>query len=114
MNSQDCIFCKIVKGEKKEEILYEDKDIVVFPDIHPRTPTHLLITPRRHYEDFAEMMKKEPKLLTRIGKVVETLVDKLGIRGNWYTWGFHCGGKQSVNHIHAQLLSGMSGDELVL
>lgn len=114
MENPKCIFCKIISGEKKEEIIYQDKGIVVLADIHPRTPTHLLITPRQHYEDFAEMMKHEPELLLRIGEVVEKLVDKLGIRGQWYTWGFHCGGKQSVNHIHAQLLAGMKEGVLVM
>lgn len=114
MSQPKCIFCKIISGEKKEEIIYQDKDMAVLADIHPRTPTHLLITPRQHYEDFAEMMLQEPELLLRIGEVVEKLVDELGLRGEWYTWGFHGGGKQSVNHIHAQLLAGMKEGELVL
>lgn len=112
---KQCVFCLIAKGEKeKDKIIYEDADIVVFPDINPRTPIHLMITPKHHYPDYGEMMVQEPELLLRIGKVVEILVDKLGLRGKWYTWGFHCGGKQSVNHVHAQLLAGMKPDELVL
>lgn len=109
-----CHFCAIARGEKEEHILYETDEIVAFPDNNPRTPTHILIMPHQHYDDFETMMKKEPELLIRIGEAVEALVDKLGLRGGWYTWGFHCGGKQSVNHVHAQLLVGMQGDELVL
>lgn len=59
-------------------------------------------------------MEEKPKLLVQIGEAVEALVDKLGLKGKWYTWGFHCGGKESVGHVHAQLLAGMKGDELVL
>jgi histidine triad (HIT) family protein len=118
MNTKDkterCHFCAIARGEKEEEILYESDEIVAFPDINPRTPTHILIMPRRHFGDFEAMMREEPELLVRIGEAVEALVDKLELIGKWYTWGFHCGGKQSVNHIHAQLLAGMRGDELVL
>jgi histidine triad (HIT) family protein len=110
----NCVFCKIVSGEKKETFLYEDDEITAFNDINPRAPIHILITPRTHYHDFSEMMEKEPELLVKVGKVIEKLVDQLKIRGKWYTWGFHCGGKQSVNHAHAQLLAGMKDDELVL
>ena len=113
-NESNCIFCKIINGEKQEEILYQDNDVLVFADIHPRASTHLLITPKTHYHDFAEMMKKEPELLTKIGTVVEKMMKQLDIEGEPYTWGFHCGGKQSVDHIHAQLLVGMTVDELVL
>jgi len=116
VSDQKCIFCAICRGEKDEgeEILYRDKDITVFKDNQPRTPIHLLITPNKHYLDYNEMMEKEPHLLEKIGKVVKRMVDKLGLKGKWYTWGFHCGGKQSVHHIHAQLLAGMKPDELVL
>ncbi|HUS59837.1 MAG TPA: HIT domain-containing protein [Nevskiaceae bacterium] len=110
----DCVFCKIAAKEKKEDILYEDEDIVVFADNNPRAKTHLLITPKTHYSDFSEMMEKEPTLLQKIGNVVEKVIKTSSIKGKGYTWGFHCGGKQSVNHIHAQLLAGMKEDELVL
>jgi diadenosine tetraphosphate (Ap4A) HIT family hydrolase len=73
-----------------------------------------MITPRSHFHDFSEMMTKNPELLTEIGKVIEVLVDQLKIRGKHYTWGFHCGGKQSIDHVHANLLAGMTGDETVL
>lgn len=109
-----CRFCTIGRGEKEEKILYETEDLVAFPDNSPRTPTHVLIMPRRHYDGFADMMTKEPELLPKIGEAVEVLVEQLGLKGKWYTWGFHCGGKESVSHVHAQLLAGMTGDELVL
>lgn len=109
-----CHFCAIGRGEKEEEILYETKDLVAFLDNQPRTPIHVLIMPRKHFDGFTEMTEEEPGLLLKIGEAVEILADKLGIRGRGYTWGFHCGGKQSVAHIHAQLLAGMKGDELVL
>lgn len=112
--SSECVFCEIAAGNKEEDIVWEDDSLVVFPDMHPRVSHHYLITPKTHYHDFAEMMTKEPNLLIHIGHVVEKLVDQQGIRGSLYTWGFHAGGKQSVDHIHAQLLAGMGDDELTL
>lgn len=110
----NCIFCKIANKEKEEEILYEDEDIIAFPDHKPRSPVHVMIATKKHYGEFSSLIQQDPALLSQIGEVVEKLVDKLEIRGNPYTWGFHCGGKQSVHHVHAGLLSGMSEDELVL
>jgi len=114
---KDCIFCKIADGRIKEEILYQDDDLFVVRDIYARAKTHLLIITKEHYSDFSEMMRKNPGLVTKIGIVVEKMVDQLHIRdiSRWgYTWGFHCGGKESVSHTHAQLLAEMKQNEFVL
>lgn len=108
------MFCKIVQGGKEEKIIYEDEHTVAFPDSNPRTNYHYLIVSKQHFDDFVDMMKKRPGLLMNIGRSVEVVVNKLGMRGSWYTWGFHVGGKQSVSHIHAQLLLGMDKDQMVL
>ncbi len=115
--SKNCIFCKIAREEIKEEFLYEDDDIFVVRDIHPRTPTHLLIVTKEHYSGFSQLVEANPELIGRMAVVVEKIVDQLGLRdkSKWgYTWGFHCGGKESVAHVHAQLLAEMKKDELVL
>ena len=45
----DCVFCKIMKKEIKAEIVYEDDDFLAFLDIHPRSPGHCQVIPKRHY-----------------------------------------------------------------
>ena len=108
-----CIFCRIVNKEIIEEYIYEDDSVIVHKDINPRTDIHLLITTKNHFADFSEMMREEPELLSQIGKVIDIVVKKVGLSDAAYTWGFHSGEKQSVQHVHAQLL-GVKGDELVL
>ena len=108
-----CVFCKIVSGEKKEEFLYEDDLVIVHRDINPRTKVHLLITSKVHYDSFRQMMEEDNKLLAHMGKVVLKMADKFKLKGKAYTWGFHSDNKQSVNHLHAQLLD-VEKDELVL
>ncbi len=44
----DCIFCKIAAGEIPADIIYEDEDVLVFRDLNPQAPVHVLIIPRRH------------------------------------------------------------------
>lgn len=111
MNSKDCVFCKIVSGEIKEEYLYEDDKVIVHRDIHPRAKIHLLITSKEHFDNYHEMMEKDPQLIVHIGMVVEKVAKMLNL--DKFTWGFHSGQKQSVDYLHAQLLN-VENDELVL
>ena len=53
--SDDCIFCKIAAGEIPSNILYQDEDIVAFPDINPAAPVHLLVIPRKHIPSLAHI-----------------------------------------------------------
>ncbi|MBI2310355.1 HIT domain-containing protein [Candidatus Collierbacteria bacterium] len=113
----NCVFCKINSGEIKEEILYRDDKVFVVRDINPRTPFHLLIITKTHFGGFEDLVKNDPKLISHIGTVIGVLVEQFHINdtSKWgYTWGFHCGGKESVAHVHAQLLAETKEGELVL
>ena len=56
----DCIFCKIVEGEIPAEIVHADETTVAFRDVNPQAPTHVLVIPRSHYENAAELARHEP------------------------------------------------------
>jgi len=60
----DCVFCKIRDRIITKEFTYEDEDIMVFPDIHPLKPIHLLIVPKIHTEDYLDFNDQE--LITKI------------------------------------------------
>jgi histidine triad (HIT) family protein len=114
---QKCVFCKIRDKEIKEEILYEDDKVFVVRDINPRTPLRVLIITKEHFEGFDSLIQNEPELVSHIAMVVVNLAKQLNLKktSKWgYTWGFHCGGKESVAHVHAQLLAEMKEGELVL
>lgn len=114
---ENCVFCRIRDKEIKEEILYQDNKVFVVRDINPRAPLHLLIITRKHYKCFSDLVKNNPELIGHVATVVKILASqfKLKERSKWgYTWGFHCGGKESVAHTHAQLLAEMKEAELVL
>lgn len=51
----DCIFCKIVNGEFNTEFVYETENVVVFKDINPVAPVHLLVVPKKHYSNLSEV-----------------------------------------------------------
>ena len=56
----DCLFCKIANGEIRTNFLYEDDLVVAFPDINPLTPTHVLVVPKKHYENTYERTDQPP------------------------------------------------------
>ena len=59
MQKDDCIFCKIAKGEIPTNKVYEDDDVVVFDDLEPLMPVHTLIIPKDHYRDLSDNVPPE-------------------------------------------------------
>lgn len=94
----DCIFCKIRDREIPKEFTYEDEEIMVFPDIHPVRPVHILIVPKKHVEDYLEF--NDSVLMSKVKVIInKTVMDnKLNEKG--YRVGLNGGGAQLINHVH--------------
>lgn len=102
----DCIFCKIINKEIEKELLYEDEDVVVFPDINPIKPIHLLIIPKQHIADFVEV--GDPQLFSKILTVVQNMVAREGLKDKGFRIVINGGGAQMVPHLHIHLLGPLS------
>lgn len=100
-NMNSCIFCKIRDREIPKEFTYEDDEIMVFPDIHPVRPVHLLIVPKKHYYDLTEV--RDEKLLVRFMEVIEKMVTQNGLDKKGYRVGINGGGAQAIEHLHIHL-----------
>lgn len=102
---EDCIFCKIIAQEIPANILYEDEDTCAFHDINPQAPYHILVIPKKHYENMAQMdIEAIGRLLQTATEIARTnKCDKQGYRLVINT-GTQAG--QSVFHTHVHLLSG--------
>jgi len=98
----NCIFCKIRDGIIVKEFTYEDKDVMVFPDIHPIKPVHLLIIPKKHIKDLLEM--KDEKLMFKLTKIIQKMIKKERLENKGYRVAINGGGAQAVNHLHLHLL----------
>jgi len=72
----ECIFCKIANKEMKSSIVYEDDGIVVFKDIEPQAPVHLLIIPKKHIGGLTELDKADELLIGRIVGLSKTLAER--------------------------------------
>jgi histidine triad (HIT) family protein len=102
-----CLFCRIARGEIPSRRVYEDDDLVVFHDIHPAAPVHLLITPRRHTDSLITAEPGDQALLGKMLLLAPRLAQEQGA-----TDGFRLvvnngpGGGQEVPHLHIHVLGG--------
>ena len=107
----ECLFCKIISKKIPAEIIYEDEATLAFLDIHPRSPGHTLVIPKKHAENVltADEASVQAVALT-IRKVTGILHASLAPAG--FTIGINHGAAagQAVDHLHAHLLPRFSGD----
>lgn len=99
---ENCIFCKIRDRIIPKEFTYEDEDIMVFPDIHPLSPIHLLIVPKKHIEDFMDL--NDEKLTKKLADIAQKMVKKTGLEDKGYRLTINGGGAQIIPHLHIHLL----------
>jgi histidine triad (HIT) family protein len=97
----NCIFCKIAKGEISKDFTYQDDELMVFPDIHPKTSIHLLIVPRKHIADF---MDTPAELLSKMCALAKKLVKEKDLDNKGFRLVINGGGAQIIQHLHLHLL----------
>lgn len=104
----NCLFCKIVKKEIKSDIVYEDQNVLVFKDIHPVAPIHVLLIPKRHIESINFIDDSNISYINDIFKVIPEIVKKLGIHDKGYRIIANTGddGGQLIHHLHFHLIGG--------
>jgi histidine triad (HIT) family protein len=104
----DCVFCRIIRGEITSKILYEDEDVLAFPDINPITPVHLLIVTRKHIPSLAAMTGTDTPLIGKMVKAANKLARELGISEKGYRLTINSGpdAGQIVPHLHMHFMGG--------
>ncbi len=105
----DCIFCKIRDKVVSKEFTYEDEDVMVFPDIHPLKPVHLLVVPKKHIEDFLDF--NDQQLISKVKIIINKMVKEQGLEAKGYRVSINGGGAQIVRHTHFHILGPMSQTE---
>ncbi len=104
----DTIFGKILRKEIPAEIIYEDEQAIVFKDIHPQAPTHLLIIPRKPLINLANASTQDESLLGHLLLVAKRIADQLGLQDYRIVTNNGAGAGQTVFHLHLHLLAGRS------
>lgn len=103
----ECIFCKIIARELPSRIVAENDTVIVFQDISPKAPTHLLIVPKKHLADLREVQLADKSLLADILYMAQELSEKIEAPGAFRLLlnnGQEVG--QRVFHMHAHFLAG--------
>lgn len=99
----NCVFCKIIKGELPSDKVYEDNDIIAFNNIEPVADTHILICPKQHIQNILNISLKFD--FSKITSVIQKLINEKGIQGG-YKLVVNGGKYQSIPHLHIHLLAG--------
>ena len=104
----ECLFCRIGSKEIPSTIVYEDKQVVVFEDIHPQAPIHSLIISKSHFATLNEVGPGEEGLLGHMMVIATRVAKDKGLHKSGYRIVANCleAAGQSVFHIHLHLLGG--------
>jgi len=105
---KDCLFCGIIEGKVKGELVYEDPSVVAFKDIGPKAPVHILIVPRKHIASLLDLEPSDGPLVGAIFRVAAKLAQEQGIANKGFRVVVNCGADagQTVLHLHYHLLGG--------
>ena len=103
---ENCIFCKIVKGEIPSNKIYEDDEILAFKDINPIAKVHILVIPKKHFDSLVDF--NDDNLLAKMFKVIKEIAKEQGIEESGYRVLTNIGenGGQAVKHLHFHILGG--------
>lgn len=104
---ENCLFCRIAARQLPAKIVFEDETVLAFEDLHPQSPVHVLIVPRKHIPSLKEAAPEDEALLGHLLSVAAQLARERNIEKGYRTvinngpWA-----GQSVYHLHVHLLGG--------
>ena len=103
----NCLFCKIVKGDIPSTKVYEDEKVLAFRDIAPMAPTHILVIPKMHIGSVNEVTAENADIVAHIFTVIPQIAAAEEL-GNGYRVVSNCGpdAGQTVHHLHFHILGG--------
>lgn len=110
----DCVFCKISEKEiPTEEMVYENDRIIVFKDIKPLAPIHLLIVPRKHIPSIDCLELNDKELMGELFLAAQRVAKDKGLNKSGYKLVFNVGkgAGQMIDHLHLHLLGGWKNPE---
>ena len=109
--TNDCIFCKIVRGEAKSWKVYEDEHSFAFLDIHPVSEYHTLIIPKQHFENIFDVPEEDLLYVMRgLKQVVGLYHQRLGLRNVQIVNSSGSEAQQDVFHLHFHIVPRQRGD----
>ena len=104
--ADDCLFCRIARGEIPAKLVAQNDHCIAFRDIDPRAPTHVLIVPREHVATLSDVT--DPELVGRMALLAAEIAEREGIAASGYrtVMNTNADAGQTVFHLHMHLLGG--------
>jgi histidine triad (HIT) family protein len=105
---EQCRFCEIIRGERKADYVYQDEALIVFRDIHPAAPVHLLIVPRKHIRSINDLKEEDRGIIERMFFKARDIARDKGISETGYKLLINVerGGGKVIFHLHMHLFGG--------
>lgn len=112
----NCLFCRIIKGEIPSIKVYEDEYVYAFKDINPATPIHVLVVPKVHIENLEALNDENIENVTHIHRGIKKVTEITGINKDGYRVIVNCGegAGQTVFHLHYHVLGGIKMNEKII
>lgn len=111
-----CLFCDIIDKKIPSTCVYENDYVYCFNDINPAAPTHVLVVPKKHFDDICDMgANDDGTYASEVNKAIAE-VAKIRDLGNGFRVINNCGewGAQTVKHVHFHVLGGVKLSERML
>jgi histidine triad (HIT) family protein len=105
---KDCIFCQIARGKTDTQMLHQTDTLVVFKDINPHAPVHLLLVPKKHIRSVNDLTDADQEILAELILVAKEMAKEQGVDKSGYKllYNVEKGGGQLIFHLHLHLLAG--------
>lgn len=105
---QDCIFCKIAAKEIPVQPIYEDEQLIAFPDINPAAPVHVLIIPKKHIASILEIEPQDQIVMGQMLSAIKRIAEQVGLADEGFRVVMNTkeNGGQTVHHLHCHILGG--------
>lgn len=113
--NENCLFCRIIRGEIPSTKVYEDEFVCAFRDINPQAPVHILVVPKAHIESAAELNADNAVYAAKCFEAIARIARTEGLE-NGFRVVNNCGedGGQTVMHLHFHLIGGVKLSEKIL
>ena len=104
---ENCLFCKIIKGEIPSSKVFENEFVFAFRDINPQAPVHVLVVPKEHIASLDDIAGVSDRLLAECLRAIPVIAAQEGLTGGYRVIS-NCGPDacQSVPHLHFHILGG--------
>lgn len=108
----DCLFCQIVRGETAADIVYQDEEILAFRDINPKSPIHILIIPKKHFDSLNNIEEADEMLMGKMIHAAKMIAGREQISELGYRLLINIGDNagQVIKHLHFHLQGGKKLD----